>query len=1553
MIGNHIKGVKGAAVCVSTARRPLAVAVAVGLLMGLGVPAAQAAPNDDWTGAVSTDWAEQGNWRGGAAPAAGSVVDIDTTTPHATVLASPGAALGELIVGDQADGSLTLSSGGSLAVSGSGLYSAAMVVGQAKGSQGVVAVTGQGATLNVDGGVQVGSAGQGSLSVTSGGTANFELTSDSYEVLVGYGYYGQAPDAVNGSGSIVVDGAGSTMNYAGGMNVMNGSLTVSHGGALTSQPRSQFGWVDVLGLGSAASAPGSVSPTQALDGTGEATITGAGSSWLSANSLQVGYGGSGKLSVEDGAAASFSGEVAVGIRAETYDTTFDPGTGSSTSVLTGVKAGTGVVNVSGEGSTLAVIGGSLLGDGSLVIGDTSEGTLSVGDKGHVDAASWLAVGNQSVGTLTIDGGGTLVAHADATFGNAAGSAGTVTVDGPDSMLDIAGQTRVGLSGEGTLSVTGGGTADLALEQTYAEVLVGFGTYGQSPDEAGGHGSVIVDGAGSTINYAGGLNLMNGSLTVSDGGHLVSRSRNDSAYGWLDLIGFGQAANSSDSLTRAYALDGTGEATITGAGSSWTSVNQLSIGYGGSGKLSVLDGAAARFSGAVQVGFRVSTFNDTLDPGTNQVTTTTAGTRDGSGVLLVSGQGSTLVVAPEAGISDGDLVIGQTSVGTLSVDDKGSVDAAGRLTVGDQAQGTVTLTGGGSLAAHGSDGNGAGITLGNGVGTKGDLTVSGAGSSLTIDAGAQIGNFGSGSLTVEQGGKASVGLTMPYSEIVAGLGYYGVGGTLAAKGTGAVTVDGAGSTLDYAGGMNMLNGSLTVSHGGKLASRVRSGDQGDTWLDVVGYGLPADDDIAFPQLIGVATATVSGAGSTWSSVNTLDVGNGGTGTLNVLDGGKASFAGGGYVGDSAYLYVNGQLSALKQAGKGTVNVSGNGSLLSIGAPAGSTGTRLYVGSRGEGVVTVSDGGTLKVDGGIEVGAQGRLTVGGRGAGGNVLAPGAIDTPALRLAASSQPHALVFDHAATEDGKYVLATRISGSGGIGVSAGFTELTGDSSAYAGHVDVDGGTLSVNGSLGGDIHVAPAGRLQGTGTVNDVVVAGTLAPGNSPGTLHVKGDLVMQAGSVYEAQIDPATGKSDSVEVAGNVTIQPGTTLAVQSLSEQPLTPGAQINLFQSTGNGTVQGQFDNTEGSVSDFLGYGVTYRDGQVVVDVKRSSTSFASVGGTSQGQALGAALDGVTPGSALGTLLYGQLTGADQAAQAFKGMAGTLHADVRRVMLDDSRQVRDAVAQRLQQDAEGDGAAWWVRALGQWSQADGAEGFAEAKSDSSGAMVGVDTGVGDNSRLGVAAGLGQTSYRMGAQDSAHLKDRHLVFYGSSLLGRLDLGYGLASTWHRIDTHRAFAVGAVPQRLNGNADARADQLFVDAGYRFGDDARRYAEPYVALAHVRLHGDAVHEHGDVTALDVASDTEQATFGTLGLRWAAQTDVVRWYGTLGWRHVFGFDRPSVQARFAGEGAAFAVQGLPMARDAAQVELGASFTIGKRAHMSFGYDGLVAGDAASHGARAQLVVDF
>ncbi|MCH3819792.1 autotransporter outer membrane beta-barrel domain-containing protein, partial [Campylobacter jejuni] len=74
-----------------------------------------------------------------------------------------------------------------------------------------------------------------------------------------------------------------------------------------------------------------------------------------------------------------------------------------------------------------------------------------------------------------------------------------------------------------------------------------------------------------------------------------------------------------------------------------------------------------------------------------------------------------------------------------------------------------------------------------------------------------------------------------------------------------------------------------------------------------------------------------------------------------------------------------------------------------------------------------------------------------------------------------------------------------------------------------------------GGTLDVGAAGRLQGNGSVGDTAVSGTVAPGNSIGTLNVAGNLVFNPGSTYEAEVD-AAGRSDRIIASGAATINGG---------------------------------------------------------------------------------------------------------------------------------------------------------------------------------------------------------------------------------------------------------------------------------------------------------------------------------------------------------------------------------------------------------------------------------
>jgi outer membrane autotransporter protein len=1167
----------------------------------------------------------------------------------------------------------------------------------------------------------------------------------------------------------------------------------------------------------------------------------------------------------------------------------------------------------------------------------------------------LTVGGEAAGELVIEAGGYLEVldsqpAADPygsplglIIGDARGSQGTIRVEGEGATLVAENNTLVGNGGTGNLSVSDGGTVELGLNTAYAETVVGFGYYGWG-DSSGGAGHIAVDGAGSTLTYAGGLNVLNGTVDVTNGGQLASvvRAADGSTY-WVDAIGFGLPANDLND-----GLAGVATVTVSGAGSAWNSVAGLNIGWGGEGTLSILDGGAASFTGFASLGVEALLF-DLEGHSTGLV-------KRGTGTLLVSGAGSsfTLVAtAPEFGDYSGDLTIGYRGAGTMQVEASASADVPGVVIVGDggDSVGDLQVDSGATMTIGGADTTGFGLVAGNALGSTGAVTVDGAGSTLTVTAGAQIGNAGTGSLTVSNGGHASIGLGHAYSETVVGFGYYGWAAD-GESGKGTVVVKGAGSTLDYAGGFNVLSGTATISGGGQLVSHKRAADGSAFWTDTIGFGLPKNPDGSYAGFQRTGAVTVTGAGSAWTSVNGLNIGYGADGSLSVLDGASASFVGYAELGKLSYLYespTGGPVPGIAGIpGTGTLLVSGAGSSFSIAAIPGNTGRGagvLDVGSESAGSVTVNNGGTVSAAGGIKVRALGTVTIGGM-QDGALAAPGTI---ASGINLSAPTATLVFDHNATA---YDFAPVIAGNGLIDVAAGFTKFVGDSSAFAGNTTVESGaTLSVNGSLGGAIGVD--GRLQGTGTVGDVNIhdGGTLAPGNSPGTLHVNGDLVLESGSLYDAEIDGDSGASDSVSVAGSVTIESGTTLSVTNIGDTPLTPGTNLELISTTGTGTIDGTFDTVTGS-SDFLDLGLSYEGGKIVVDVTRSDdVTFASVAGARYA-GVGAALDGLADDSALTALVFAQITNADEARAALPDMAGTMHADLRRVMLEGSRYPRAAIGDRLQDDDASGGVAW-ARAMGGSASTDGSGGLPGADVDNAGLMVGYDTAVGA-SRLGVAIGTDKGSYATDGRDAtANLYGRHVSLYGRSMLGGLRLGYGVAFGATDAKASRSFDIGSASQHLESKHEARTTQGFVDLGYRLdGGNSFRYIEPFLNLARVQVDDDATTEEGSVAALRIASGDTSATFGTIGLRWSADMGGADFTGSIGWRHAFGFDGASATQAFVAGGPSFTMDSLPI-DNAVVVDLGARFRMSEHARVWLGYNGMLSGSAHDHGLKLQFNLDL
>ncbi|HVU86131.1 MAG TPA: PEP-CTERM sorting domain-containing protein [Pirellulales bacterium] len=516
-------------------------------------------------------------------------------------------------------------------------------------------------------------------------------------------------------------------------------------------------------------------------------------------------------------------------------------------------------------------------------------------------ANTVIVGNTSgdVGNVTLLLGE--LAGQNGAVGNAAGSTGTVIVNGSSPSGTFFGTGSIGGSGTGTVNVFSGGAG-----ATYV---------GNQP---GSQGTVTASGAKSTwfdtyLGYGG-----TGSVTIQNGA----------------------AGNSLTKQYIGYAAGSQGTLSVTGTGSTWTNgtssndSHELYVGYGGTGEMDFTAGATGRSVGApVYLGFQSG----------------------GNGTMKIDGAGSSY----QLGNSNGSLFIGESGTGKFSITGGGKLDTQGQpLIIGDVAgsNGSLTIDGATSSlistatnnpissATVGNAGTGsfsvtggAQVTLGNvGVavtgGSSGTVTVDGAGSRLSVPNGfLTLGSNGSGataSVTVQNGA------TLSASQLA-----LGVGGNI--NNNNNLTFDGAGTTGNFTdgnnGSFNIFQGAVHVQNGAvvnallgseKVVIAPNAGNNGA--LDVDGAGSSFNVIQGAKSLIslggnfnGTAQLSVTNGGTVNIGVQNgialghLSVGPLGTvdiqqGSINVLS-----------VQNSGMLHVDGVLQA--SGVNSTGNVSGTGQI----------------------------------------------------------------------------------------------------------------------------------------------------------------------------------------------------------------------------------------------------------------------------------------------------------------------------------------------------------------------------------------------------------------------------------------------------------------------------------------------------------------------------------------------------------------------------------------------------------------------------------------------------
>ena len=265
-------------------------------------------------------------------------------------------------------------------------------------------------------------------------------------------------------------------------------------------------------------------------------------------------------------------------------------------------------------------------------------------------------------------------------------------------------------------------------------------------------------------------------------------------------------------------------------------------------------------------------------------------------------------------------------------------------------------------------------------------------------------------------------------------------------------------------------STAVTSAGARALNLSVGENGIGMLVVQNGGTLTDFGGFVGDLPGSrGTATVSGAGSTWTNTGTIVVGGLGTGTLTIQNGGTVNSGGGGSVGlsvgSTGTVTVTGPGSSWNNSpggglnigsfGTGTLTIANGGMVINntaftanIGNGAGSQGTvtvtgpgstwsnssGVNIGNSGTGTLTVANGGI--VSGPVVIatngGSIGTLNI-GAGAGSPAAAPGTLNTTSVAFGAGAGT--LNFNHTSAD---YVFAPAISGPGTVNVFAGTTILT-----------------------------------------------------------------------------------------------------------------------------------------------------------------------------------------------------------------------------------------------------------------------------------------------------------------------------------------------------------------------------------------------------------------------------------------------------------------------------------------------------------------------------------
>lgn len=742
-----------------------------------------------------------------------------------------------------------------------------------------------------------------------------------------------------------------------------------------------------------------------------------------------------------------------------------------------------------------------------------------------------------------------------------------------------------------------------------------------------------------------------------------------------------------------------------------------------------------------------------------------------------------------------------------------------------------------------------------LGTQGG-TINTPADVLTVSGG--IG--GSGSLSKIGGGTLSLRGDNTFS-----------GGLIISEGT----VDADAAARVGTGAIELRGGAFSASESFALSNSIEIRPENGGVQVAAGRSLVLAGDIG-----GSGALTKSGTGTmTLSGTNTF------SGGLNIEAGGVLASAAD-QLGSGGVLLNGGSLGVTESFALNRAVAIGarNGGI----AVAEDRSLDLAGDINGGGRLVKSGAGVLRLSGdngfnGLEL-AEGVVEVGRDTALGRAGAAMSLSGGDLRVTASTASaravrlgngSAVIVDQGASWDvdgafsGDSCLVKR---------GAGRLNLRSDSANAVGAC-VEQGVLAINASFGGNVLVESSGSLRGAGAVTGtLLVQGRLAPGNSPGTLSVDGDVMLAPDSVSQFDIDgygtdSGAGSYSRLLVSGSVSLDGSIEPILRGISGDAgntFVPRLGDSFRVIEAGGGVSGSYDAVTqpgDGLADGLQFEAIYFGN--AVDLRVTAASYATyLAPQARRNALAAAtvIDAVRAQTVAerneGQNELIQIATA-QNADTIGGLMESLAGDIHALSPLMAHEQNYAMASRLRgksrqiapvREGATEGASIWTDALYEERDWDGGSRSSDADVDLDGYLVGVDLPVGSG---GVGLAAGTVSSRVSADHGqrSDIDGVSIYLYGWQRFGDWQLAGYVGHHDQELDTERR--VSASGDRLSGSAELRGYGAGLSLEREFAFDGFSIA-PMLSYQTVRLRGDDFLEAGNVAYALAVNDESTRTART-----------------------------------------------------------------------------------------------